>query len=252
MFGNISIIVPYYRNPYMLKEQISVWDSYLAARKGFTFIVVDDGSPEKAEDIVRKHASYELMKRLRLYRIGVDIPWNRGGARNLGAHVADTKYIMHIDIDHVLPASCAQNLLEFSPAEGNWYRFERYRNGRADATRKKDQIPTDMPFGKIHPHVDSFICTKDLFWMVGGYDEDYSGCLGGGNPFLAHLTKAAPVDIMPPGIHLHVYTRDAVPDASDITLSRDSSEYSRRKKEKERAGRTKPVNPLRFPWERVL
>jgi hypothetical protein len=191
---------------------------------------VDDGSPEAASEIVRQSASAALQRRIDLYRIQVDIPWNRGGARNLGTYQAQTDWVVHVDIDHVLSADSAKRLLEFQADPHRWYRFERYRNGRADETRRKDKIPDEVAYGKIHPHIDSYLCTRDLYWAAGGYNEDFSGCLGGGSPFLAELERASGRPLMaPPDATLSVYTRDVVPDASDHTLSRDRAEFSRRK-----------------------
>jgi hypothetical protein len=245
----ITLIVPFYRNVRMLERQIEEWKLY---PNTFCFVVVDDGSPEPAKPVVEAHSNNGLRDRLSLYRIDVDIPWNRGGARNLGADAATTEWIVHMDIDHVLPWQCAQSLATFTPNPGHWYRFPRFRKGRADETRRKDAISPEQKFGAIHPHVDSYLCTRDLYWRVGGYDEDYSGCLGGGSPFLKQFEAAAPVSLLPPEIHLHVYTRDTVEDASDTSLSRDTSEYSRRRRAKELSGRTKARNPLRFEWHRAL
>lgn len=247
--NEVTLIVPYYRNPQMLAEQVGAWNTY---PRGFQFIVVDDGSPEPAEPIVVNGASTSLLERLSLYRIDVDIPWNRGGARNLGTFQAETKWIIHVDIDHLFPTESANALLRADVDDDRWYRFRRYRNGKADATRKKDKIPPDQLFGEIHPHVDSYLCTRDLYIKVGGYDEDYSGCLGGGNPFLSFMSQAAPVLMMPNDVVLYVYTRDRIADASDLHLPRSSAEYTKRKREKQKAGKDKPINPLRFPWTRIL
>lgn len=240
-----TLIVPYYRNPIMLRAQIQEWEEYPPSMR---IIVVDDGSPEPAYDVIKEFASTYLQARISLYRIQIDIPWNRGGARNLGTREARTDWIVHVDIDHVLPARCVHALLRFHPNPQLWYRFERYRKGMADETRKKDQIPDDVTFGKIHPHMDSYLVQRHMYWSVGGYDEDYSGCLGGGSPFVGSLTKIAQPGLLPSEICLHVYTRTVAPDASDNTLSRDRTEYARRKKEKTMAKNTVPVNPLRFPW----
>lgn len=242
-----SLVVPFYLNGRMLEEQIRVWEQYPAAVR---IVLVDDGSPEPACDIVLAHASVALRERISLYRIGVDIPWNRGGARNLGTVQAQTDWILHVDIDHVLPAGCVQPLLDFAPDPGRWYRFERFRNGRADDTRRKDKIADDVEFGRIHPHIDSYLCTRDLYWRAGGYDEDFSGCLGGGSPFLKQLERLAAPAMAPTDAHLVVWTRSKAEDASDRTLSRDRTEYARRKREKERTGRTRPERPLRFTWSR--
>jgi len=245
--GEFTLIVPFYRNVQMLRHQIDAWKNYPTAVR---IIVVDDGSPEPAREVILEHAPAALLERISLYRVGVDIPWNRGGARNLGAREASTDWILHVDIDHVLPALFAQQLLDFEADPARWYRFERFRVGRADETRRKDKIPDDVEFGKIHPHIDSYLCTRDLYWRAGGYDEDYSGCLGGGSPFLKHLERLAAPAMVPEPMHLLVFTRSTAADASDHTLSRDRTEYSRRKREKERTGRTRPINPIRFPWQK--
>lgn len=242
--NKITLIVPYYRNPLMLREQLKNWNSY--PDDWHQIIVVDDGSPEPAIDHIHVRS-----EKLRLYRINVDIPWNRGGARNLGAHVAGTDWIIHVDIDHVLPPQAANILLNQALTPGFWYRFPRYRVGKADATRRKDKISPDANFGPIHPHVDSYLITKQLYWKIGGYNEDYSGILGGGGAFLKQLerTSGAP-KLLPPPICLNVYTRHAIADASDLHLSRDPTGYSARKRKVPEM--TPAKNPLRFPWERVL
>lgn len=244
---DVTLIVPYYRNPKMLQIHLREWLEYPYE---FRFVVVDDGSPEPAMDFVTEDLRHN---NLEVYRVGKDIPWNRGGARNLGVHVAKTDWVIHVDIDHLLPSGCARNLLAEEIDASHWYRFPRFRRGVADETRQKDEIPDDMEFGEIKPHIDSYLMTRKNYWRVGGYDEDYSGCLGGGSPFLktAELKLRAP-RMLSKNTFLCVYTRSACDDASDNTLSRDTSEYSRRRKLKEKTRNTKPVNPLRFEWSRVL
>jgi len=247
---DLTLIVPYYKQPRMLEAQLAEWEEFPA---GYKFVVVDDGSPEPAYSVVKWHSSDALRDRLKLYRITKDVPWNRGCARNLGARfAADTEWIVQMDIDHILSASAAVDLLMFEPEPGRWYRFPRYRVGAADETRNKDDLPRDCAFGKIKPHIDSYLVERSRFQTVF-YDEDYSGCLGGGSPFLQHLTREAgePI-VLPESIFLSVHTRNSIPDSSEHSLSRDTSEYSRRKKDKEARGDTLPRDPVRTPWQRVL
>lgn len=249
----ISLIIPYYRNPNMLERQLKTWANYPPeVRAAFQFIVVDDGSPEPAEPIVSVWNKQGELN-VSLYRIEVDIPWNRGGARNLGSKVAAHPWLLHMDIDHVLPAEYAAALVKRLPklSDNLWYRFRRFRVGAADETRRKDALKPDATFGEVKPHIDSYLMPKDTYWRIGGYDEDYSGCLGGGSPFLKQAEGSAPVQVLQE-IALYVYTRHACPDASDLTLSRDTSEYSRRRKWKEEIKQTAAVRPLRFPWKQVL
>jgi hypothetical protein len=248
--GRYTVLVPYYRQPEMLRVQIDAWNR---APEGVSFILVDDGSPEPALPIVARHASEALKSKLWLFRVLVDIPWNRGGARNLAAKEAVTRWIVQVDIDHVLQPASYRPLLDYTADPNRFYRFPRWRVGKADETRRKDKIPNDAEFGRIHEHVDSYLITRDLYWKVGGYDERYSGCLGGGGPFLRQLESKTRVAMLPDDIRMFVYTRDTVKDSSDWALDRSPSEYTFRRRQIERANDTasRPLM-LNFPWERVL
>lgn len=239
----ITIILPYYSQPEMLKEQMGVWEAYSElVRRELRLIVVDDGSPIPARGVPPDVA---------LYRIVEDIPWNRGGARNLGTLVADGPWLLHMDLDHVLTPTQAERLIA-SPLPlswTHWFRFRRERYGAADETRMKDALPREAQSGEIKPHIDSFLCNRKLYWAVGGYDEDYSGCLGGGSPFLRAMEMEGTCEVSP--VRLLVYTRHVCSDASVRSLSRDTTEYSRRRREKELTRNTTPRNPLRFTWTRI-
>jgi hypothetical protein len=250
----VTLIVPFYRNCRMLERQVAEWVKYPPA---VTIVVVDDGSPEPAlpmlEPLARWNRLDDCHASLRLYRIMVDIPWNREGARNLGAREASTRWLVHVDIDHVMPAAAMAALLDLPLDPGSWYRFPRYRCGRADETRKKDKLPAGERFGRIHPHIDSYLMPRDLYWRIGGYDEDFSGVLGGGSDFLRRAEAVAPVRMLPDPVCLHVHTRDSVADASDFSLSRDTSAGKAIGRRKAAAGpRRGPTRTLRFPWERQL
>jgi hypothetical protein len=242
----ITLIVPFYRNVEMLKRQSAEWNSYPSDMK---IIVVDDCSPEPAEPLVER-------RDITILRITDDIKWNRNGARNLGAHVADTEWIMQIDIDHLLPARAANSLTfianKLSPL--HMYRFPRFRRGAADETRMKDRIPRGMTYGKIKPHGDSYLCTKAAYWKAGGYNYAFSGHLGGGSPFLAQLERVAKLHMLPHSINLEVFTKSECSDASDTTLSRDQSHYIATKKRLEREGKIKgdgDTGIFPFSYERV-
>lgn len=239
----ITLIIPAYNQPLMLRKQLDTVAQY---PKGFHVIVVDDHSKVPVEEVFEDHDTAKL------YRVDADIPWNRSMARNLGAQQAKTDWIIHVDTDHILPPECAARLLEHPLNAGSWYRFPRFRVGKADDTRNKDDLPRDCECGQIREHVDSYLITKANYWRTGGYDPDYAGCLGGGGAFLARLeAMMGPSAALPIDIHLEVWTKDKIPDASVTGVSRDTSEYKRRKKDKEGRGDTVPHDPLRYPWHRV-
>lgn len=231
----------------MLCRQIQEWEQYSDSVR---IIIVDDGSPEAAEPIIRKHASQSLLERMQLYRILVDIPWNREEARNLGTAQSQTDWLIHIDIDHVLPAPAARALIDFSPNPQHWYRFPRWRKGRADETRRKDSLNPDDEFGPVKPHIDSYLIRREMYLQAGGYDLTFSGCLGGGTEFLKRLEALAEPRLLPEIIPLHVYTRTTIVDASDWSLSRDRAEGKRRAQRA--ALKKRRENIVKSPWQRQI
>lgn len=247
--NDISLIIPYYRNFWMLRKHVDVWEQYdPAVLKRLHIIVVDDGSP----DMTAEEALRCMVRALpvELYRIKEDIPWNRGGARNLGAYVAKTPWLLHVDVDHTVPPETMAAAINIELDSERWYRFCRWRVGAADFTRKKDAADPAATFVEIHPHVDSYLITRELYWRAGGYDEDYSGSLGGGTPFLRDLTAIVEPRLLPASMPLHVHTTHSVPDASETVLSRDTSRYSEIRRRKNREKLPKAI-PLNFTWERV-
>ena len=245
-----TLCVSYYSQPQMLARQLQEFEQYPA---GIQIIVVDDGSPTHPAREVLAAASEQLRSRLRLYRIIIDRPWSREVARNLAADKATTEWVVMADLDHVLAASAAAHLVEFDANPHFWYRFPRYRNGKADETRMKDEIARDVEFGPVKPHIDSFAITRAMYWKAGGYDPDFVGCLGGGTDFIRRLEWhfGAPL-MLPADIVLEVYTRHRIPDASVTTLSRDTRPGKRIQRQKN-ASRSPPNRPLRFPeWTREL
>ena len=174
-----TLVVPFYRNCAMLARQLEEFEAY---PPGVSLIVVDDGSPEPARDILQA-ASEQLRRRLHLYRITKDIPWNREGARNLGAAKTCTDWLVHVDIDHILPAAACTHLLELTVQPEFWYRFKRWRNGRADETRQKDAIPRDVEFGEIKPHIDSYLMARDMFGASADTTKISPACSAAGLNF---------------------------------------------------------------------
>ncbi len=253
----ITMVVPVYNQPGMLRKQLQTWASYSAdALCAFEFVIVDDCSKESVEMLVREEtdAHGNCMPDPQLFRIDKDVPWNRGMARNLGTKMADTPWVLHVDTDHVLPPESAAQIVVMIEhfSRNRWHRFRRFRVGAADETRKKDKVNPHATFAEIHPHIDSYMCTPEAFWKAGGYNEDFSGVLGGGSPFLKEMERAngAPAICDFP---LHVHTRHSVHDSSEHTLPRDPEAFKRRKREiMAKRGTLRGHDPLRLPWHRVL
>ena len=248
MQGGLTLCICYFDQPLMLARQIQEWERFPAELQ---IIVVDDGSPTKPALPVVAEASAALQSRLRLYRIQVNRDWGREGARNLAAAKTSTDWLIQTDIDHILSAAAAAHLVEFDPNPNFWYRFSRFRNGKADETRRKDAIADDVEYGEVKSHIDSYLITAAMYSQIL-YDEDFIGCLGGGTDFLRRLEWhfGAPL-MLPPDIRLDVYTRHIIADASVTSLSRDTRRGKQIARSKS-ASRPKPAKSLRFSWQRQL
>lgn len=242
----ITIAIPYYDNPAMLTKHLQYLREYPARwRDEVEIIIVDDGSPQcPAEDAVRQSG---VKVGVRLFRVLEDIPWNISGALNLAFHYAKDGWVFSSAVDHVLPVECVDILLqeqrEMDPAK--FYQFIRYNvdeHGQHTVSSKTGHL---------------FYLTRQLFWQVGGYDEDFAGWYGAvGHLFDRALNKKSEKIVYNNIYVLHFGV--VVPDPGSERLGRqDGPRYwknSRQMKQLFRNRRKKynPTNPLRFEWTEVI
>lgn len=171
----ITLVLPYYENAGFLQRQITGWAQYPAdLRAWFSVIVVDDGSPRPA--VLPRVCPVPM----RLFRIGVDVPWNWLAARNIGAHHAPPGWLLLTDMDHVLPVETLRSLVFGAHLEAVVYGFSRQES--------TGQV--------IEPHSASFLLTRDRFWWTGGYDEALSGHYGTDGEFRRRLAATGPIQIL--------------------------------------------------------
>jgi hypothetical protein len=240
----LSLVMPYYDNPWQLARQYLRWSAYRLENKArLEIVLVDDGSPRwPALDVPRPPG----LPPLRLYRVLVDKPWHQHGARNLGADQARGPWLLLTDMDHELPEASLEALLARSN-RGVIYTF-----GRLDAPHLK---PTRRPDGSLKPHPNSFAMTKALFWQIGGYDETFCGIYGTDGMFRKRAFALAAEEHLADAPLIRV-PRELVADASTTTLKRKDGRELRareiRRAEKEARGEADRIVTLNFPWERVL
>lgn len=171
----ITLVVPYYENPETLRGQLELWASYPAeVRAQLRVIVVDDGSPVPA-CIPLPHPCA-----IRLFRIAVDVRWNWLAARNIGAHHAETDWLLLTDIDHQVPVETLRHL----------------QIGVHDPTRVYAFSRREHTGAPVAPHSASFFLTRGLFWQTGGYDEALSGYYGTDGEFRRRLQSQATIQVL--------------------------------------------------------
>ncbi len=229
----LTLVLPFYMNQSMLREQQRQWRAYPADLKAqFHVIVVDDGSPE--------HPAVEVIEEtgiasFRLYRTDVDCRWNWLFCRNLGVAEASTSWVLLTDIDHVVPERTLRRLMC-----GHLESDEIYRFSRVDA-------PDLTPY---KPHPNSWCLTRQIFDRIGGYDERFSGFYGTDADFRERAKQytTAVVLLSDPLIR---YPRDVIPDASTTTYGRkeeqDAVNVGRIRHERAQIQNWRPLR-LTFPW----
>jgi len=242
----LTLVVPFYDNAAMLAVQLAGWSQWPEKLKARTeIILVDDGSPVPALEVDRPAD----LPSLRIYRVLEDRPWHQHGARNLGAYEADDGWMLLTDMDHVLTIDSAQSLFK-AMDKGKLDTGAIYMMDRVEADTGK---PTLSDRGQHKPHPNSFVVTRETFWRIGGYDEEFVG-YGTDSAFKERAFRIARRDHL--RIPLARYSCDLVVDASTRTLGRKDSEYRCDRQavinRKIAEGRQDEILTLDFPWERVL
>lgn len=245
----LSLCLPFYRNGDMLAEQYRIWAAYPDdLKQDVEIVLVDDGSPSPAADVLRPDG----LPTLRIYRVLTDIPWHQHGARNLAAHEAEGVWLLLTDMDHVLPAASLRELLSILPSARPSDVFTFYR---LDAP---DLKPTVNEHGRLKPHVNTFAIRKELYWRIGGYDEDLIG-YGTDGFFRKRLYAVAHARHLA-GIPIIRYSREVIADASgsrpgmDPRAFRDKGrrgDHNRRVRVRKAKTHEGPA-VLTFPWERIV
>jgi len=120
------------------------------------FVVVDDCSPLRV-------CPPDLDLNLTWLRIVDDIPWNQGGARNLGMVYAASDKVLLTDIDHEFPEQTLAYMVERPECGRNFFKIYR----------------TDPVTGKMrHGHSNTFLLSRARFLRLYGYDEEFCGHYG--------------------------------------------------------------------------
>lgn len=260
----LSVCYTFYKNPGMLRRNLMVWrDEWSVNLKAsIELILIDDcsPSPDTAAEVLGSMWGGDRtgLPSLSLYRVTIDRPWGQHPARNLASHVAKGRWLFHTDQDHILPASTLSEVLRLLPTLGN---NEVLTFGRVDApatlTWKADHWPeferTRRRDGSLKGHVNSFCVSRERYWNLRGYDEDFQGYgtdsqfrrkLFGPGSTTHHLDHAPLIRV----------DRNVIPDASTTTYSRETQRCNVRAvlARKAAEGRSGKTTTLNFPWERVL
>ncbi|MDP3720779.1 MAG: glycosyltransferase family A protein [Acidobacteriota bacterium] len=233
----ITLVLPFYENPGMLREQQRVWREYPDdIKRRLHVVVVDDCSPTAPALPAVEETG---VASFRLYRTKVDVRWNWLFCRNLGVAVADTQWVLLTDIDHVVPAATLCALMTERLDPRSVHRF-----ARVDA-------PAMTPY---KPHPNSWFLTRSMFDDIGGYDERFSGFYGTDAEFRDRVHATARVVVMREDVLVR-YPREVLADASTTTYGRkeeqDKTNVPRIREQRNKDPKWRPLR-VTFPYERLL
>lgn len=187
---HVTIIYPYYENPYALSKRIHSWGKLPSElRQHLSAIIIDDGSPNYPAKFIVQNSIRPFP--IRLFRIETDVRWNWLAARNIGMHYAEG-WCAGTDIDHVFPLDTLVSLVWGMHKSNHIYRFQRTEKGKF-----------------IHPHPNSWFMTKEMFWEFGGYDEALSGYYGTDGEARRRWAKTAPVLTLAEALEREEYDVDS-------------------------------------------
>ncbi|AWW32399.1 glycosyltransferase family 2 protein [Echinicola strongylocentroti] len=165
----LTYVVPVYienKEAQIIEKFISKYEEYdHEVLRKIHFVLVDDCSPIKLEIISSK-------LNITIARISDDIPWNQGGARNLGVLLSKSAKLLLTDLDHSFPEETLRHLIAH-PIPKHIYNFRRYKNGKPH-----------------HPHPNTFFCSKSTFYKSLGVDEQFCGHYGYEDIYFMELQKA--------------------------------------------------------------
>jgi glycosyltransferase involved in cell wall biosynthesis len=183
------------------------WASYSSEQKSaIDLVLVDDGS--KVPLIEWPEFANVNVPNLRVYRVTKDLKWNTPGALNLGVTRATTDWVMMMDSDCMLNAENLERLLDFEPDSNKGYQFPRTRITGEKRLKKKDG----------HILGCTILITKELYFRLGGMDEDFTGEYSGGygffdNDFTQRMKHNS-------GIVSHVYIDEYMEDKVGANVQR--------------------------------
>jgi GT2 family glycosyltransferase len=166
-----SIIIPVYNLRDFVGDAIESALAQTLPREQFEVIVVDDGSTDGSDDVIRRFLPHVRAQRQA----------NRGlsAARNAGIHAARGAFLAFLDADdRFLPEKLAASLAVFAarPELGLVYSGVRYIDARGAAlpprggtTQEGDLLPALLLGNLIHPN--AVVVRREPVERAGGFDE---------------------------------------------------------------------------------
>lgn len=239
----LTFVIAVYGQPLMLEKWFETLRSYPEeVLNHLSVVIVDDHGTPPVDVPMQTVTDADV----RVYRVQKDIPWNQGGARNLGMQEAPTDWCVMLDPDMVIEPEVAKRLMRKTQSmkQGELVKLLlRYTNDVYDSTSP-----------------NAYLIHREDFERVQGYAEEYAGHKGWSDVELMHTLQGIGVRFLKPqGLWVRYYRTDDIADAMVKTLNR--SVAHNRSLHIKRMGLAKrswakwikrETTRIRFRWTRVV
>ena len=186
----ISIIIPHYNNFQILLNCIE--SIYKSTFKDFEIIVVDNGSSDSSDTIVKKKFPKVIVKKS-------EINLGYAGGCNLGSKISKGEYLLFLNNDTIIEKKCIENLFlkiesnsnissvqpkilnfnnksffDYAGASGGFidYLVYPFARGRVFNTTEKDTSQYDKSIKIFWASGACFLTKKKAFENLNGFDEN--------------------------------------------------------------------------------
>jgi len=177
----VSIIIPTYNRAHLIGETL---DSVLSQTyPNWECIIVDDGSTDDTETVVIKYVKKDT--RFQFCKRGENFKPGGSGARNYGAELSNSKFLLFLDSDDLLEKNALKNrirrIINFnncfdllisntgifkSKVGDSEFLWNIYKKSDTSLDLLKKFLNNDMPW-----HTNGVTWSKDFFYKVGGWNE---------------------------------------------------------------------------------
>ena len=184
--GGLTVVHPFFDERARFEKQVEIWANWSDdVKENVRVVLVDDCSSSPVHTWLTESVLKKLSGlRFTIYRIKTDLQYNTPGSLNLAFTVAPTEFVLTMDSDCAFDSENIAKFLDATPRTDVVYKFRRQRLGASKPRGKNG-------FGRMgHERLDitrylpcSMLMHKEVFWNIGGFDEDFTGANSGGYGF---------------------------------------------------------------------